>query len=335
MIPGAGIGGLFLPVNRCRTMKKTAFITAVAAALISCGPRTGDGFQPRPFPEVGVPAMLTEQSEAAAYLAEHFWDAFTDTARLYRCDSVTVNGVKRDDLEQEYANYMAVLGMAGPEVAPGAVKRLLMQISAMEEKDTASNVFETLSYMTTRYLYDPNSPFRNEDFYLPFVEGLSHSEFVPDEMKPGYEYDVRMCSLNRVGTKAADFRFCDSNGRRHTLYGIRAEYVILFFSNPGCNACKEIMDALDTDAKVVRMIEDGRLAVLNIYIDEDLDGWRKYMPIYPDSWYNGYDPDYVIRTDVLYNVRAIPSLYLLDADKTVLMKDTPPERLFFWLENVS
>jgi hypothetical protein len=69
------------------------------------------------------------------------------------------------------------------------------------------------------------------------------------------------------------------------------------------------------------MIAARKIAVLNIYIDEDLEAWRSYMPIYPENWYNGFDPDFVIRMDQLYNVRAIPSLYLLDKDKTVIMKD--------------
>ena len=58
------------------------------------------------------------------------------------------------------------------------------------------------------------------------------------------------------------------------------------------------------------------------------------MPIYPEEWYNGFDPDYVIRTDQLYNVRAIPSLYLLDADKKVMLKDATTEKLFGVLENL-
>ena len=69
------------------------------------------------------------------------------------------------------------------------------------------------------------------------------------------------------------------------------------------------------------LISARRIAVLNIYIDEDLEAWRSYMPIYPENWYNAFDPDFVIRMDQLYNVRAIPSLYLLDKDKTVIMKD--------------
>ena len=83
------------------------------------------------------------------------------------------------------------------------------------------------------------------------------------------------------------------------------------------------------------MISDGSLAVVNIYIDEDIRAWREYMPIYPDEWYNGFDPDFVIRTDILYNVRAIPSLYLLDKDKTVLMKDAVTDRVLNYLANIN
>jgi hypothetical protein len=58
------------------------------------------------------------------------------------------------------------------------------------------------------------------------------------------------------------------------------------------------------------------------------------MPIYPDKWYNGFDPDLVIRGESLYNVRAIPSLYLLDEDKTVLMKDAPEKKVFDYLNRL-
>ena len=73
------------------------------------------------------------------------------------------------------------------------------------------------------------------------------------------------------------------------------------------------------------------MKVLNIYIDEDLEAWRSYMPIYPDIWYNGFDPDLAIRSEMIYNVRAIPSLYLLDKDKKVIMKDAPEARVFDFL----
>ena len=93
----------------------------------------------------------------------------------------------------------------------------------------------------------------------------------------------------------------------------------------------EIINVLKGEPVISGMIADGTLAVLNIYIDEDLKGWRDYMPVYPEQWYNGFDPDLVIRTYNLYNVRAIPSLYLLDEEKRVILKDAPENRLFEYL----
>jgi hypothetical protein len=172
---------------------------------------------------------------------------------------------------------------------------------------------------------------RNEDHYAFYVARLAASGMIEPVMQEKYAREVRLASLNRVGTKAADFRFSDKRGQMHTLYGIRSELTLLFFSNPGCTACKDIIDVLNNDPVISGLIADGTMSVLNIYIDEDLEAWRSYMPIYPDKWYNGFDPDLVIRGETLYNVRAIPSLYLLDRDKTVLMKDAPESRLFGWL----
>ena len=163
---------------------------------------------------------------------------------------------------------------------------------------------------------------------------MSSSPLVPPEKRAVYEYDAKMCSINRTGSPAADFRFMDKAGRSHTLYGIDAEYTLLFFSNPGCEACKYIIDALESDTALGSMVSSGRLAVANIYIDEDIEAWYGYQDIYPDSWYNGYDPDFIIRTDLLYNVRAIPSLYLLDRDKKVLLKDAPEDRVFAALHRI-
>ena len=55
--------------------------------------------------------------------------------------------------------------------------------------------------------------------------------------------------------------------------------------------------------------------------DEDLEAWRGYAPNMPSEWINAYDPDHALFDYGIYNLAAIPSLYLLDASKTVLAKD--------------
>ena len=299
---------------------------------IGCREKKAEQFTALPFPDVMVPAVINTQNEAAEYLAEHWWDRLTDPERGYPCDSVLISGVSRSDVEQKFANWTVILGAVSYDHAVKSVRHLFDKVVSCEKKDTASNVFEAMTEIVQKYLYDPNSPMRNEDFYGPYVERLSQCELVDEGMRQAYVFDANMCALNRTGTKAADFRFSERNGKTRRLYDVKADNIILFFSNPGCKACLDIINTLKSMPVVAEGIASGRLAVLNIYIDEDLKAWREYMPIYPEEWINGYDPNYVIRTDVLYNVRAIPSLYLLDKDKRVIMKDTPEARLFDWLE---
>jgi thiol-disulfide isomerase/thioredoxin len=311
---------------------KFLILLAVCCAAGCVNNRKAEQFTALPFPNVVPPAMMQDRQEVAEYMAEHWWDALTDPQRSYPCDSSLVSGVSLVEVEQNFANWTVVLGAVSHDHAVKSVVRLFDRAVGCERKDTSSNVFESMTSIVEKYLYDPNSPMRNEDFYGPYLERLSRCDLVDDGMRQAYAFDAKMCALNRTGTKATDFRFSDRMGKVRRLYDIKADNIILFFSNPGCKACLDIINTLKSMPMVAEGIEEGRLAVLNIYIDEDLKAWREYMPIYPEEWYNGYDPDYVIRTDVLYNVRAIPSLYLLDKDKKVIMKDAPEARLFNWLD---
>ena len=308
-------------------------MAAVSAVLIvaGCGQRKAEQFQALPFPDVLPPAMMEDPQDRAEYMAQNMWNSLTDPSRTYPCDSLLVSGVRRTDVEQKFANWTQVLGMSSRPVAEKSVSRLYDRALACEKMDTSSNVFETFASLVDKYLFDPNSPLRDEDLYGAYASRLAAYEGYTEVQKEKYARDARLCALNKVGTKAADFRFADRRGKIRTLYGIEAPYTLLFFSNPGCEACMSIINVLKDDPQISGMISSGRLKVLNIYIDEDLDAWRSYMPIYPEEWYNGFDPDFVIRNETLYNVRAIPSLYLLDSEKTVLLKDAPENRMFEYL----
>ncbi len=314
-------------------MRISSLMAAVSAVLIvaGCGQRKAEQFQALPFPDVLPPAMMEDPQDRAEYMAQNMWNSLTDPSRTYPCDSLLVSGVRRTDVEQKFANWTQVLGMSSRPVAEKSVGRLYERALACEKKDTSSNVFETFASLVDKYLFDPNSPLRDEDLYGAYASRLAAYEGYTEVQKEKYARDARLCALNKVGTKAADFRFADRRGKIRTLYGVEAPYTLLFFSNPGCEACMSIINVLKEDPQISGMISSGRLKVLNIYIDEDLDAWRSYMPVYPDEWYNGFDPDFVIRNETLYNVRAIPSLYLLDSEKTVLLKDAPENRMFEYL----
>lgn len=318
-------------------MRHLLLVISTLLLIVSCGGRKTVGNRAvtsRPFPDAVPPGVMDNPEDRAEYMARHWWDGLTDPSSTYICDSAHVSGVKKEDVEQKFANWLQILGMTDISFARECVSIMYDRSVACEGRDTSSNQFETLTFLVEKYLYDANSPMRNEDLYGVYAEKLSVSDFVSEEKRSVYAYDARKCALNKIGTTAADFRFSDRKGRVRSLYDIKSDYTLLFFSNPGCKACMDIINSLNGREKVSEMITSGKLSVLNIYIDEDLEEWRSYMSVYPENWYNGFDPDFILRDGDTYNIRAIPSLYLLDGAKTVLMKDAVTENLLAVLEAI-
>ena len=274
-----------------------------------------------------VPMMITQPDQRMEWIAQHFWEPFTQTDKLYYCDSVTVNGVKAENLEQQVGLFASLLQQISIPAGQEAMKAAFGRLEAFQKAQPEGNTFAQTSALISRYFYDPNSPVRSEDLYLPFVSLLAASDLVNQEERGRYAWDAKACALNQTGTPAADFTFVDTEGRRRTLYGIQAAYTLLIFGNPDCKACREMMEQMAASPEISALIASGRLKVVDVYIDEDLDLWRAKKGTYPKEWINGYDPAFVIRTDRLYSVRALPSLYLLDQKKNVLMKDALQEQV--------
>lgn len=281
---------------------------------VSCGGRPSVQ-QPktRDFPTVSVPSMYS-QEEALEHAGVHFWDKYLDTTAIFGSDSTLLAGVPKEKMEEEMGIYSTLLSQMPRRAALSSVGRFASLVACYP--DTA--FFRGISDLTEKYLYDPQSPLRDEDLFGVYARRFS-------EGNPRYGRIAETSSLNAVGTKAADFSFTDLRGRSRTLYSINAERLVLIFGNPDCGACRSLMGSMASDGRISGMIASGELKIVDIYIDEDVQGWFERRAEYPSEWINGYAEG--LRDDQIYHVRAIPSIYLLDADKTVLLKDAPEERL--------
>ena len=316
-------------------MRRIPLILLFALFVASCGGRGAAPVQETPFrgfPQAEVPGIYTSAEDKLDYLAAHYWDGyFSGTGPT---DSTAVLGVRTEELEQALANYIYLLDNLPFGKAQKSLEGLFLGVEAVQKADSSSLFFLRFSETVARYLYDPNSPLRNEDYFLPYVRGLAASPCTREDMRTGYAYQARMCALNQFGQKAPDIRFRTARGKNLTLYGVKAGYTLLFFSNPGCEACKSIMDNLLSRPYLGSLISSGALAVVCLYIDAEIDKWLAYEPQYPRNWITGYDYGYTIRESEEYDVRAIPSLYLLDSEKRVLMKDAPTEKVLAFLDNL-
>ncbi|WP_295936741.1 DUF5106 domain-containing protein [uncultured Alistipes sp.] len=294
-------------------MLRSLLILTVAAIAVSCGGRSRQQQQTAATPKARVflpaiaPVALSAE-EKREYLRWHYWDKFNFS------DTLFVQQVDTMHMIEAYAQWIALISDRPTDPAP--VDSLMHRASASRP------MLDFFTMLAEKVLHDPNSPLRNDEFYIPVMQAVLASSYYDEYERIGPAYDLDMASQNRIGHRANDFRYTLASGATGTLYGIKAEYVLLFINNPGCTMCKEIREQIGSSPMLAEMIERGRLKVLALYPDEDLTEWHDYRSQIPAAWINGYDAGCVIREKGAYDLTAIPALYLLDQQKRVLVKDS-------------
>ena len=319
-------------------MKSILFPIALSALFLFAGCNGGNKSARKQqaaveFPQVQMPSYINDNAQAVSYMARNYWDKFfaMETGEGL---SGAVHGVDSVSFEKAFGMYAQILSMAKPKDMAVSVEELFANLDFLAQKGERKPLLTVMS-KAEHYFYDPNSPVLDEEIYLCALNGILAAKSLSEVDKLQYEYQHRICSLNRTGTPAADFTFRELNGRNpsagaatfgryveKSLYDINAAYTLIFFNNPDCNACAEILDAIK-GSPLTELVKRGELKVLAMYIDEDLTAWRENSGKYPNEWIYAYDHNLVLRDNNIYGLRAIPSLYLLDKEKRVILKDAP------------
>ena len=256
------------------------------------------------FKRVMPPVQSTPEAQFQ-YMVDHYWDRFdfTDTLFIERVDSA--------EMMRAYAEYIATY--VGPYNGE-PVARLMKRASVSRK------MLDYFATMSEKLFHDPNSPLRSDELYIPVLEAQIAAPFYDEYEKMVPQYDLALASQNRILKKANDFRYTVASGRTSNLYSLKADFVLIYINNPGCPMCRQIQEQLVASQIVTDALKDGRLKILAIYPDEDLTLWHEH-PL-PKSWINGYDRGRRLEKDRLYDLRAIPAMYLLDREKKVLVKDS-------------
>lgn len=265
-----------------------------------------------------IPISIRDTPQSIDYLAEHYWDSisFTDTIYLHT----------RDMIEQTWCNYCYLLCKVSPSVASKSIKRMI------KSADAARPMFKRIVELAEKYLYDPNSPMRNEDHYILILQQIVNSTSLNDTEKIRPKEQLKLAMKNRYGQKANNFRYTLASGQKSYLYQIKAEFVLIFFNNPGCHACRETISYLKQAPAVNQMFDSGKLKILSLYTDDEIDYWRKHLNEFPKQWICAYDKEMRIRDKQVYDLKAIPTLYLLNNKKIVLLKDATPQQVENYLQ---
>ncbi|MCH3971096.1 MAG: DUF5106 domain-containing protein [Prevotella sp.] len=272
--------------------------------------------QARHFPYPSIPGALRSIPERTAYLSEHYWDRydFSDTL-LVHCPEVT---------EQGLVNFLDLLGRLDSLAAAPAIRKFMSDV--MKAPPASREYF---SGQLEHYLFDPESPMRNGELYLFFLQcRLQYPDL--SENRKRLEFQRENLLKNRVGHQATDFVFIDRKGRKGTLYGTKGDYILLYFNDPDCTNCHIATHQLEH----LRGLADPRVTVMAVDPDADAAAWKAGHGQMPVQWIDVMSPGGEIIGRSLYFIQALPTLYLLDNNKRVVLKDCSPKELAADLQQI-
>lgn len=165
---------------------------------------TGD-IKERTFEMVSVPSVITKPEERAAYLITHYWDKFdfTDTA-LVHLPEIT---------EQAASNYIDMMKYVPSATAASSIKNM------MNKAAVDSTMFAYFAGLYEKYLYDPNSPMRDESLYIPVLEAILEAPVFDEVHKVRPAHLLEVALKNRIGEPATDFTYTLADGKKVLCIG--------------------------------------------------------------------------------------------------------------------
>ena len=275
----------------------------------ACTGLSGTAVAPSPEPPADPARRL-------AWLAEHYWDSFDwNDARWITEESA---------LEGAFMFWADLLGRIPETDAARLSGALLRKVGS--HPDIQLLLLDAAGY----FWQHPGSMFRNEELLIPMLETAIVVPGIGDIHKARLRARLASALRNRPGTRAADFTYTMGDGTRGTLQSFEAEYTLVMFYTPGCPECGRIEEYIPRSEVFAPLIASGRLNVLAIYPDEDAGAWRSHLPQMPAGWTVGQAPMGKDGT-AAYDLPGIPALYLLDRDKTVLLRNRPVDVIEAWL----
>lgn len=268
------------------------------------------------FPMVTVPDEITDPQARAKYLGEHFWD---------NVDFATASEAL---VEQGLIDMASIFPLLNSET-------LISSMTALVKKaETSKAGLLMMLSLADKYLYGTASPLYNEAAYRGLLQSALISKALNRADKEPYQKQLVILEMNNEGSAAVDFDMQLVDGSKAKLSDIEAPVSILFFYAADNLDCKLQRFRL-TQARLVNYLQRaGGIKIVAVCVEGDKAAWEKFRADSPKEWLHVFDASGKIKSENLYDLRTLPRLYLLDEQKTVLLKNTKADDIEQYLVQI-
>ena len=126
--------------------------------------------------------------------------------------------------------------------------------------------------------------------------------------------------LLAIGNIAPNVSIFDSEGTLHSLYDLFSfsELTILFFGSSHCQFCKDAHSDLEL---ITANTTKGKLQLIYISLDTDLESWKNEANEQPDNWIylselKGWDS----KSTEIFQIHKTPSFYIIDRNAMIISR---------------
>ncbi len=195
----------------------------------------------------------------------------------------------------------------------------------LDRCESNPRMFRMATETMDKLLGDKSQPVRQHFIYVNALERIVASDNYTDLEKEPYRYKLKMARNHLPGTPVASMDLMLPDGRRYDPTAHPKKWQVYFFYNPGCGNCSEAVRLMNTSDCVRSYENDGELQIYAIYVGKSREEWLKIIsqPEYGGKWINLWDDKGIIEKDEIYDLGAIPMIYLIDRNKKVAVKDIP------------
>lgn len=255
-----------------------------------------------------IPDTLQTVESRSSYLVAHYWDRFSFADSLQFMNQPEM-------VEQALVDYVDLFRLVPATEAENSLSAL------MDQASVTLNGFLFFYNTLEKYLYDATSPMRNEALFIPVLQKMMASNKLSDDDKLRPAMLLKSVSKNKVGSMAADFSYTKPDGSQHQLSEVQTPLTLLLFFDPECDDCHQVIMRLEKTDVLNQLTADRQLTVLAVYPGENKRLWQTMAQHMLPTWEIGMDESQTIYEKELYDILGFPSMYLLDQQKTVILKD--------------
>ncbi len=280
---------------------KIAIMALAAACGVTAAAQETSGGRATLFEYPTIPDSCSTLESRCNFYVTHFWD---------KCD---ISRPISDEaaLENAFRDWVSPFTQANRTAVISSVKSFMFKAGS-----NTSNLSK-LGRIAERALYGPEAEFWSDEVYVEIAKSMTQNKQLPREEREYYKGQIERINRTMPGA-VMDFEFTTANGDKQSLSNVKGRLVLLFFTDDGVDSSIDRV-RLSTSPTVNALIDSGDIAVVHIQSVKADSEWRHNADNYPSQWVNGA----VEAITNSYDIRQLPTSFLLDEERKVLQKNVP------------